>query len=304
MDYLPELIIKDERKEIKGLLSKLKEFNDEDKRHGVRECLISIIRIFKADIIYSEKESEKKAFHENIVRCEEIILELETLLKTEEGEQYEVENCSIIYDTIITQKVGDFYSIKGLGGVKDILNCLILKPIKQPRTLPANYKKNNGILLYGEPGTGKSMLGTALKEQCYGITTFYVGAAHISSKWRGGSENLIRTLFGIARNRTPAIIFLEEIDALTLARGDHDSCSTRGPLSQLLQELDGPNEGVYVIGATNKPGDMDGAVLRRFDRKVHVGLPDMQVRLGIFQHHFEAFFGEEQCKIWAKETEG
>jgi transitional endoplasmic reticulum ATPase len=143
-----------------------------------------------------------------------------------------------------------------------------------------------GLLLAGPPGTGKTTVAKVLAAQAR--TSFYpLSGADVISKWVGESERNIRQVFERARENRPSIVFIDEIDAVAGARGEfqvHDS-----HVNQLLAEIDGVagQRGVFVIGATNRPDQLDPALLRggRLSRTIYLGLPDEAARLAILRLH-------------------
>ena len=147
-----------------------------------------------------------------------------------------------------------------------------------------------GVLLYGPPGCGKTLLAKAVANESE-ANFIAVKGPELLSKWVGESERGIREVFRKARTAAPAVIFFDEIDALVPRRGlgYADSGVTERVVSQLLTEMDGIAvlEDVVVIGATNRPDILDPAVLRpgRFDRLIYVPPPDEKARLEIFKIH-------------------
>ncbi|HUQ22880.1 MAG TPA: AAA family ATPase [Gaiellaceae bacterium] len=144
-----------------------------------------------------------------------------------------------------------------------------------------------GLLLAGPPGTGKTTVAKVLAAQAH--ASFYpISAADVISKWVGDSEQNIRQLFERARENRPSIVFIDEIDAIAGRRGEslgvHDS-----HVNQLLAEIDGVSgqRGVFVIGATNRPDQLDPALLRggRLSRTIFLGLPDLSARLAVLRLH-------------------
>ncbi|EJD38043.1 AAA-domain-containing protein, partial [Auricularia subglabra TFB-10046 SS5] len=151
-----------------------------------------------------------------------------------------------------------------------------------------------GVLLYGPPGTGKTMLCRALAKES-GARMLQIQASSIRSKWHSEDEKLIHATFTLARRLGPCVIFLDEIDALFGSR-DNSGHIHRATLTEFLQEMDGLKSGaenrasnVIVVGATNRPQDLDDAVLRRLPRRVMVDLPDVSEResefLPILKHY-------------------
>jgi len=147
-----------------------------------------------------------------------------------------------------------------------------------------------GILLYGPPGGGKTLLAKAVAKQC-GVNFISVKGPEMRSKWFGESEERIRFLFSKAREASPCVVFFDEMDAATPARGRDMSGVTDSIVNQILSEMDGIGsaEGVIVIGATNRPELLDPAILRpgRFDYHVEVPVPDPPARASIFGVHLK-----------------
>ncbi len=141
-----------------------------------------------------------------------------------------------------------------------------------------------GLLLAGPPGTGKTTVAKVLAAQAR--SSFYpISGADVISKWVGESEGNIRRLFERARENRPSIIFIDEIDAIAAKRGEFQVHDTQ--VNQLLAEIDGISgqRGVFVIGATNRPDQLDPALLRggRLSRTIVLGLPDEAARLAILK---------------------
>ncbi len=180
--------------------------------------------------------------------------------------------------------------IGGLEDVKQELREVVEWPLKY-RKLFAHMKVKipKGILLYGPPGTGKTLLAKAVATESE-ANFISVKGPEFLSKWVGESEKAVREVFRKARQAAPAVIFIDEIDAVAPMRGrDIGSHVTERVVSQLLTEMDGLEElhNVTVIAATNRPDILDPALLRpgRFDRLVYVPLPDKGARKEIFRIH-------------------
>ena len=179
--------------------------------------------------------------------------------------------------------------IGGLEEVKQDLKEAVEWPMKTPEMFSRlGIKPPKGILLYGPPGCGKTLLARAVATESE-ANFITIKGPEIFSKWVGESEKAIREVFRKARMAAPAVIFFDEIDSLAPRRGlgFADSGVTERVISQLLTELDGiiALEDIVVIAATNRPDMVDPAVLRpgRFDRLIYVPEPDEKSRLQIFK---------------------
>jgi transitional endoplasmic reticulum ATPase len=179
--------------------------------------------------------------------------------------------------------------IGGLDDVKQHLKESVEWPIKTPEIFSRlGIKPPKGILLYGPPGCGKTLLARAVATESE-ANFISIKGPEVFSKWVGESEKAIREVFRKARMAAPAVIFFDEIDSLTPRRGAgfSDSGVSERVISQLLTEMDGivTLQDIVVVAATNRPDMVDPAVLRpgRFDRLIYVPEPDEKSRLQIFK---------------------
>ena len=183
-----------------------------------------------------------------------------------------------------------FKDIGGMEPLKEQIRLNILYPIQKPEIYKAYGKKiGGGILMYGPPGCGKTHIARATAGEL-GANFYIMGLQDILSKWVGETEKSISSLFEVARSTSPAVIFIDEVDALGTKRSDIQSASIRWMVSQLLMEMDGissRNEQILVLGATNAPWNVDSAMRRpgRFDRILFVPPPDAAARSQILDIH-------------------
>ncbi|MCD6491882.1 MAG: CDC48 family AAA ATPase [Candidatus Njordarchaeia archaeon] len=190
------------------------------------------------------------------------------------------------------QLKGNGVSYSDIGGLKRAIQKireLVELPLKHPELFRRlNLNPPKGILLYGPPGTGKTLLARAVANEtdAYFVS---ISGPEVMSKYYGESEERLRRLFEEARKRAPAIIFIDEIDAIAPKRSEVTGDVEKRVVSQLLALMDGlePRENVVVIGATNRVNALDPALRRpgRFDREIEIGVPNTQGRLEILKIH-------------------
>lgn len=170
--------------------------------------------------------------------------------------------------------------VAGLQNAKVAIQEAVIMPIQFPNFFTGLVKPWKGILLYGPPGTGKTMLAKACANEA-DSTFFSMSSSDLISKYVGESAKLISSLFKMAREEEAAIIFLDEIDSLVSARSEGESESTKQVKTEFLVQMDGVGSDtgrLLVLGATNIPWNLDQAMLRRFEKRVYIDLPDFEAR--------------------------
>ncbi|GAB7361265.1 hypothetical protein MBLNU230_g1325t1 [Neophaeotheca triangularis] len=185
--------------------------------------------------------------------------------------------------------------VAGLEQAKEALKEAVILPTRFPHLFTGKRQPWKGILLYGPPGTGKSYLAKAVATEA-NSTFFSVSSSDLVSKWMGESERLVKQLFNLARENRPSIVFIDEIDALCGPRGEGESEASRRIKTELLVQMDGvgrDSKGVLILGATNIPWQLDAAIRRRFQRRVHISLPDQPARMKMF----ELAVGSTPCQM-------
>ena len=202
--------------------------------------------------------------------------------------------------------------IGGLSNVKAALKEMVEWPLKYPDAFERmGIDPPKGILLYGPPGCGKTLLAKAVATESK-ANFIGIKGPELLSKWYGESERRIREVFAKARQVAPAVIFFDEIDSIAPRRGLYfgDSGATERVISQLLTEMDGlvSRGEVFIIAATNRPDLLDPAILRpgRIDRLLYVPPPDFKARLEIFKVHTRKMplADDVDLEILAKKTKG
>ena len=183
--------------------------------------------------------------------------------------------------------------VAGMKEVKDRLDAAFLAPMRNPELRKTfGMSLRGGLLLYGPPGCGKTFIARALAGEM-GASFVAVRLNEVLDMWIGQSERNLHEVFEVARRHVPSVLFLDEVDAIGQKRSNLSSSALRLTVNQLLAELDGVgevNEGVFVLGATNMPWDVDPALRRpgRFDRSLLVLPPDAPAREAVLRYHLES----------------
>ncbi|GFO13994.1 fidgetin-like protein 1, partial [Plakobranchus ocellatus] len=171
--------------------------------------------------------------------------------------------------------------IAGLAFAKKTIQEIVVWPMLRPDIFTGLRGPPKGLLLFGPPGTGKTLIGKCIASQSKS-TFFCISASSLTSKWVGEGEKMVRTLFAVARCHQPAVIFIDEIDSLLSQRSDSEHESSRRIKTEFLVQLDGAttesDDRILVIGATNRPQEIDEAARRRFVKRLHIPLPEAVAR--------------------------
>jgi ATP-dependent metalloprotease len=202
-----------------------------------------------------------------------------------------------------------FSDVHGCDEAKEELQELVEFLTNPDKFNQLGGKLPKGVLLVGPPGTGKTMLARAVAGEA-GCPVFYMSGSEFDELYVGVGAKRVRDLFQQARTKAPAIIFIDELDAVGGKRNARDPAYAKQTLNQLLTELDGfsPSTGVILIAATNYPEALDQALTRpgRFDRHVNVPLPDVRGRIQILKHHMKnvPITGDVDATNLARATSG
>jgi len=208
-----------------------------------------------------------------------------------------------VEDMIMKEKPNvSWEEVVGLDDAKNALRESIVYPTKRPDLFPLGWPK--GLLLYGPPGCGKTILAAATASELDGYF-INVDAASMMSKWLGEAEKNVSKLFHMARDYAekegkPVILFVDEVDSLLGSRNSEVGGEIRTK-NQFLTEMDGVNDKgknlkMYVIGATNKPWSLDWPFLRRFQKRIYVSLPTQEARQKLFDLYTSPLRKDERVR--------
>ncbi|KAJ3303931.1 AAA ATPase cdc48 [Kappamyces sp. JEL0829] len=216
---------------------------------------------------------------------------LDALAVTQENFRYALgtSNPAALRETMVEVPTVSWNDIGGLEKVKQELQETVQYPVEHPeKFLKFGMQPSKGVLFYGPPGCGKTLLAKAIANECQ-ANFISVKGPELLTMWFGESEANVRDVFDKARAASPCVMFFDELDSIAKARGTSagDSGGSDRVLNQILTEMDGMNakKNVFVIGATNRPDQIDPALLRpgRLDQLIYIPLPDEPSRFSILK---------------------
>merc|ERR1712110_1235966 len=201
-------------------------------------------------------------------------------------------NPSALRETVVEVPNVSWNDIGGLVDTKRELQELVQYPVEHPeKFLKFGMSPSKGVLFYGPPGCGKTMLAKAIANECQ-ANFISIKGPELLTMWFGESESNVRDVFDKARQAAPCVLFFDELDSIAKSRGSGSNGGDAGGagdrvINQLLTEMDGmgSKKNVFIIGATNRPDILDGAIMRpgRLDQLIYIPLPDSESRLSIFK---------------------
>ncbi|XP_057453619.1 uncharacterized protein LOC130745393 isoform X4 [Lotus japonicus] len=240
-------------------------------------CLVLFVGLRQLD---PNREASKKALEHK----KEIAKRLgRPLIQTNPYE--DVIACDVINPDHIDVEFG---SIGGLESIKEALFELVILPLKRPDLFSHGklLGPQKGVLLYGPPGTGKTMLAKAIAKES-GAVFINVRISNLMSKWFGDAQKLVAAVFSLAHKLQPAIIFIDEVDSFLGQRRTTDHEALLNMKTEFMALWDGfttdQNARVMVLAATNRPSELDEAILRRLPQSFEIGMPDQSERAEILK---------------------
>jgi len=225
---------------------------------------------------------KKKETKSSDATNEEISPEVKAILDDPRAKNLDSSIVDRVLNEIIDKGKGiDWSDIAGLNFAKESIREIVILPMLKPQLFVGLRSPSRGLLLFGPPGTGKTLIGKCIASQSFS-TFFSISASSLTSKWIGEGEKMVRALFAIARIKQPSVIFIDEIDSLLTQRNDSEHESSRRLKTEFLVQFDGLNtdkeEKLLVIGATNRPQELDEAARRRFVKRLYIPLPSYEAR--------------------------
>ena len=255
------------------------------------ETLLKLVQLYPEYSLNKVYIQRAIAYQERIKALQGAVIPIETQNETKdvEGAKSTEGGKSSYEELILAEKPNvKWEEVVGLDNAKKAVKEAIVYPVQRPDLFPLGWPR--GILLFGPPGCGKTLLAAAVATEI-DAGFLSIDAASIMSKWLGEAEQNVAKLFGSVRKSAqegkPAIVFIDELDSLMGKHSNEVGGEVR-VRNQFLKEMDGiVDKGkdlhVYVIGATNKPWDLDWAFIRRFQKRILVPLPDHHTRLMMFK---------------------
>ena len=228
----------------------------------------------------------------------------------------ELKNCDpklveMICNEIMSTNPGVAWTdIAGLTFAKKCVQEVVVYPLLRPDLFTGLLSPPKGILLFGPPGTGKTLIGKAIASQAM-AKFFSISASSLTSKWHGEGEKMVRTLFSVARLYQPSVIFIDEIDSLLAQRNGNENEGSRRIKTEFLIQLDGATtsseDRVLVVGATNRPQELDEAARRRLIKRLYIPLPDTVGRMDLITNLLKKSknsLSQDELKEIVRKTKG
>ena len=202
-------------------------------------------------------------------------------------------------------------SIAGLAFAKQSVTEITVLPLRRPELFTGARRPPKGLLLFGPPGTGKTLIAKAIATDS-SSTFFSISASSLMSKWMGEGEKMVRALFAVARAKQPSVIFIDEVDSILSQRREGEQEGTIRVKNEILVQMDGANaadanERLLVVGATNRPGELDEAARRRLQKRLMIPLPEASARRQMLLHGLKGIdhsLAESELARIVDETEG
>lgn len=255
----------------------------------LRISLVSIVTYYSAKWLMKNLDPTNKSKKKAIEKAEDILRKLGPNIKRQAVTNLNDYELVIASHLVVPENISvSWDSIAGLDHVCQEIKESLVFPVchRDMFSGSALYQAPKGVLLYGPPGCGKTLIAKATAKEA-GMRFINLDVAMLTDKWYGESQKLASAVFSLAVKIQPCIVFIDEIDSFLRARNSSDHEATAMMKTQFMMLWDGLNtesdSTVIVMGATNRPQDLDKAILRRMPAQFHIGLPSEDQRLKILQ---------------------
>ncbi|XP_050085927.1 outer mitochondrial transmembrane helix translocase [Anopheles aquasalis] len=255
----------------------------------VRISLVSLVTYYSAKWLMKNLDPTNKNKKKAIEHAEDILRKLGPNIKKSAVQNLNDYEMVIASHLVVPDNISvSWDSIAGLDHVCQELKESLVFPVRHRDMFSGSdlYQAPKGVLLYGPPGCGKTLIAKATAKEA-GMRFINLDVAMLTDKWYGESQKLASAVFSLAVKIQPCIIFIDEIDSFLRARNSSDHEATAMMKTQFMMLWDGLNtesdSTVIVMGATNRPQDLDKAILRRMPAQFHIGLPNEEQRLNILK---------------------
>lgn len=269
-------------RQIQGIFD---EIDDEFQRKGLKTTAISGIDRYNPPKQENKPRQSKPNNSDSIKTADQ---EHNPILDDERLKNIDKKIAERILNEVVHKKTEiKWDDIAGLENVKQAINEIVVYPMQNPDLFQGLLAPAKGLLLFGPPGTGKTLIGKCIACES-GATFFAISASSLTSKWVGEGEKMVRALFAVARCMQPSVVFIDEIDSLLTQRVDGEHDSSRRMKTEFLVQFDGVSTGaedrLLIVGATNRPQELDEAARRRFTKRLYIPLPDEPARRQIIEN--------------------